>query len=112
MKTSGCPREWADRMYRAFLLPLETPEEPPGLVRFSLERIDRQAGRDHRVPPGKPCHGQEEEAPEEEGRAHLGNAERGGGAAVDGWNDFQVAFQPDAREAHQSERQERRRGPL
>src|SRR2546430_13665176 len=46
------------------------------------------------------------------GHADLGNAERGGSAAVDGWNDFQVALQPDSSEAHQGERQERRWVPL
>src|SRR5438034_11365081 len=101
------------------MLPLETSKAPhwipgdvcvcfkeawgpeAGLVLFPLQGIGGEPGGDHRITRGEPPHREQEQAPEQDGHPELGDTDRGTGAAVDGWNDLEIALQPDAGEAHQ-----------
>src|SRR5581483_8884360 len=77
-----------------------TSENGELLVRFPLQSVGREPGREHRVAGGEPAERQEEHPGEEHRGAEFGEPERGARAAVDRGHHLQVALEPDAREAH------------
>src|SRR2546427_11673654 len=100
------------------MLPLETSKAPhwipgdvwvsfkracgpeAGLVLFPLQRIGGEPGGDHRIARGEPPHREQEQPAEQDGHPDPGDTDDGTRAAAGGWNDLEIALQPDAGEAH------------
>src|ERR1044071_4119488 len=65
-------------------------------MRFTLQGVSSEAGRDDGIAPGEPRPGKEEETAEEQCDADFGDADRGTASLIDGGNDLEIPLEPDA----------------
>src|ERR1041385_7400546 len=72
-------------------------------MRFTLQGVSGEAGRDDGIAAGEPRPGKEEETAEEQCDADLGDADRGTASLIDRGDDLEVPLEPDA---HQADRRE------